>query len=142
VIKQIVPQKFCLKCKGCCRFSEKDSVWLPHDRRISAVSSKEENNFLCKFLNPKDNKCKIYSSRPFDCQLYPFLLNRQGNQVFLAVDLNCLFVKEKRDSKELKDYMFYLEKLLNEPVYKELLENNPKIIQLYEGVSSLIALSD
>ncbi|MBU1124991.1 MAG: YkgJ family cysteine cluster protein, partial [Candidatus Omnitrophica bacterium] len=89
---QFVPQEFCLKCQGCCRFAEADSVWAPClldeeiqdlldnkelpavmislERRIRPVAHQGHENFLCPFLVMEDNACKIYDIRPFECQLY------------------------------------------------------------------------
>jgi Fe-S-cluster containining protein len=162
VIKQIVPQEVCLKCQGCCRFSEQDSVWLPHllgeeiqellkknfppslisqDKNIRSVPYPKQNNFICSFFQPKDNKCAIYAFRPFECQLYPFLVNRKDDNVFLAVDLRCPFVKESLESQEFKEYIRYLTSFFNSPRRIKILKNNPQIIQIYEDVLNLAELN-
>jgi len=162
VIKQIVPQEVCLKCQGCCRFSEQDSVWLPHllgeemqellkknfppslisqDKNIRSLPNPTQNNFICSFLQPKDNKCKIYAFRPFECRLYPFLINRKGDKVFLALDSRCPFVKENLESQEFKEYIRYLTAFFNSPHAIAILKNNPKIIQIYEDVLNLAELN-
>ena len=111
MIKQLVGEDFCLACRGCCRFLTKDSVWGPvllkeeaktlrrdnllddtmaSSGKIPLVkSSDKDSNFVCLFFNEGANRCKIYGKRPFECQLYPFLLNRKGSKVFLAADSNC-----------------------------------------------------
>ncbi|MFA4842742.1 MAG: YkgJ family cysteine cluster protein, partial [Candidatus Omnitrophota bacterium] len=102
MIKQIIPQEVCLKCQGCCRFSEKDSVWSPSlldeeaeslgQKKILLIASAAGNVFFCSFFEPEKNACKIYSRRPFECQLYPFLLKRKDKKTFLAVDPKCPFI--------------------------------------------------
>ncbi|MFH1440742.1 MAG: YkgJ family cysteine cluster protein, partial [Candidatus Omnitrophota bacterium] len=115
MIKQFVPSRVCLKCRGCCRFIEADSVWQPSlleneaealsknrttadyitkDKRICLIPSKNKDIFYCAFFDTSKNKCKIYLKRPLECQMYPFLINRRDNKIFLSVDLNCPFIKE------------------------------------------------
>ena len=158
MMKQLVTQDFCLKCRGCCRFKEADSVWAPtvldeeekliptfaisSNKKIRALPSAEKiNNFICSFLNSQDNKCNIYEGRPFECRLYPFIINRKENKAFLALDLNCPFVKENIDSEGLKEYSRELAELLNSPRYKICFKDNPRIIQAYPEAANLIEIN-
>jgi Fe-S-cluster containining protein len=163
MIKQFVPQEFCLKCRGCCRFKEANSVWSPClldeeiqtllakkriptasisiDRRIQPIANPQGADFICPFLEIRDNKCKIYSVRPFECQLYPFLINLRKDKVLLTVDLNCPYVYEKINSQEAKDYIVYLTHYLNSGALRSMLKDNPQIIQAYEEVREVAELS-
>jgi len=162
MIKQVVPQEVCLECQGCCRFSEQDSVWLPCllneemqellkkdflpsliscDKKIRSLPNLAQNNFVCSFSQPKDNKCAIYAFRPFECQLYPFVINRKADKVFLALDLRCPFIKENLESQEFKEYIRYLTSFFNSPRTIEILKSNPQIIQIYEDVLNLTELN-
>lgn len=163
MIKQFVPQEFCLKCRGCCRFKEANSVWSPClldkemqtlldkkgiptasisiDRRIQPIANPQGADFICPFLETLNNKCKIYSIRPFECQLYPFLINLRKDKVLLTVDLNCPYVYEKINSQEAKDYIIYLTHYLNSASLRSLLKDNPQIIQAYEEVREVAELS-
>jgi hypothetical protein len=163
VIKQFVPQEFCLKCRGCCRFKEANSVWSPCllneeiqelldkpgipaasisiDRRIQVIANPGGSDFICPFLEGQDNKCKIYDIRPFECQLYPFLINLRKSKVLLTVDLNCPYVYEKINSQEAKDYIIYLTEYLNSGPLRLMLKDNPQIIQAYEEVREVAELS-
>lgn len=161
MIKQFVPQQECLKCKGCCRFREENSVWSPclldeeiqdlldrkipsafisMDRRLKTVPA-QEGGYACPFLHQKENKCKIYDLRPFECQIYPFLICLRGKKALLTVDLNCPYIKQKLNSKELKEYTDYLAAFLNSPKRLEILKNNPQIIQAYEEVLDIVELN-
>jgi Fe-S-cluster containining protein len=136
ILKQLIPQEFCLKCEGCCRFIEEKSEWIPRitqmeilelakenippavfsktdkdDRQLNLVKSKGIN--FCIFLSPKENKCEIYKNRPFDCRLYPFILEKKGKNISLGIHLACTFAKENLDKKELKEYVKYLKEFLN-----------------------------
>ena len=163
MIKQFVPQEFCLKCQGCCRFKEANSVWSPClldeeiqelldksgipaasisiDRRIQPIANPSGADFLCPFLETRDNKCKIYNTHPFECQLYPFLINLRKDKVLLTVDLNCPYVYEKINSQEAKDYIVYLTDYLNSASMLSLLKDNPQIIQAYEEVREVAELN-
>lgn len=163
MIKQFVPQEYCLKCQGCCRFKEDNSVWSPClldeeiiglidkegvpaasitvDRRLQPVPNPDGVGFICPFLGTKDNKCKIYSLRPFECQLYPFLINLRKGKVLLTVDLNCPYVYEKINTQETKDYIVYLAGYLNSPKMIKMLKDNPQIIQAYEEVREVAELN-
>ena len=161
-IKQFVPTEFCLKCQGCCRFKEADSVWSPClmdeeimdlidkegipaaslsiERRLQLVTHAEKEGFFCPFLKTEDNKCQIYISRPFECQLYPFLLSLRNKRVLLTVDLNCPYIKDKLNTPEFKEFTDYLAKYLNSSICLNTLKENPQILQAYEEVLDVVEL--
>lgn len=164
-IKQFVPQEVCLKCKGCCRYSERNSAWAPclldeeiqdllgkdipaasisADRRLCLILAQDnhriEADFFCPFLEIQENKCKIYEFRPFECQVYPFLICAKDKKILLTVDLNCPYVKQRLNSKELKEYIEYLSSFLNSPKQLKILRDNPQILQAYEEVLDIVEL--
>lgn len=158
MIMQFVPGEVCLKCQGCCRFKETSGVWLPgvlneenyilknnnlpcfYDKKITPEFFEKENIFFCPLLNQKENKCAIYKERFFDCQLYPFVLNRKQEKTYLAVDLNCVFVKNNFKTADFDKYVEYLIGLLNSQAYIDILRNNPQIVQIYPEVIDLVAI--
>jgi len=157
MIAQIIPHGICLECQGCCRFSQQDSIWsvslldeelssldkkipscaVSSDKKIRLEPNSEEGNFVCYFLSLQDNQCKIYPFRPFECQLYPFLINRHEGKVFLAVDVKCPFVRDNSESELFKKHAQYLTRLFNNPHLLNSLKNNPRIIQGYAGAINL-----
>jgi Fe-S-cluster containining protein len=147
-IKQIIPQEFCLKCLGCCRFSQQESIWSPHllekekqeFGEILIAANPQEDNFVCQYLKLSDNKCKIYAGRPFECRLYPFLLDRKHNKLFLALDLNCAYVSQNRSAVEFQQYIRSLIELIQSPEYLEILRGNPQLFHDYSGVLDLVEL--
>ncbi|MDD5059742.1 MAG: YkgJ family cysteine cluster protein [Candidatus Omnitrophica bacterium] len=163
MIKQFVPSEFCIKCKGCCRFKEAGSVWSPClldeeiqkildkkgipvasisiDRHIQPVACSGCSDLVCPYLAVSENKCQIYEMRPFECQLYPFLLNLRKGKVLLTVDLNCPYVCEKINNQEAKEYIIYLTGFLNSPKMLKLFEDNPQIIQAYEEVREVAEIN-
>ncbi|MFA5176759.1 MAG: YkgJ family cysteine cluster protein [Candidatus Omnitrophota bacterium] len=161
MIKQFVPENACLKCQGCCRFKEMDSAWVPclleeevqdlidqdippayinMQRKIRPVANPRGEGFICAFLESQANKCRIYNKRPFECQLYPFLINLRQGKVILTVDLNCPYISEKINTREFKEYAEYLAAYLNSPEQLEILRDNPQIIQAYEDVLDVVEL--
>ena len=133
-VKQLLPQKLCIDCKGCCRFSEKNSPWQPRllEEEISIISavcpaqapalqggriqpSPLKDYYACPFLDAGTNCCQIYAARPLECRLYPFLIHKTREGIYLAADLNCPFIKEKRDTLKFRDYVNYLAGFLQLP---------------------------
>jgi Fe-S-cluster containining protein len=160
--KQFVPQEVCLKCQGCCRFKEQDSVWsvclldeeiqnfldkdipparLSLDKKLMPIPNPQGQGYICPLFDVQDNKCKIYEFRPLECQLYPFLISLRNKKVLLSVDLNCPYIKEKINTKEFKEYTDYLTNFLNSPKQLELFKDNPHIIRAYEEVLDVIELN-
>ena len=168
MIKQFVPEQECLGCKGCCRFAQEDSVWVPSllneeighflnqgaaaalitpHKKLKIVPFPKQKVYLCPLFNYEENKCKVYNSRPLECQLYPFLICAKESsgaseakgaprkkEIYLAADSRCPFLKKKNNTREFKEYARYLISLLQNPPYAELLRNNPHIIQSYAEV--------
>lgn len=161
MIKQIVPQEVCLACQGCCRFKQMDSAWSPclldeeiqdlldkkippagisAHKKLLLIPNVQGTGFICPFLDAQDNKCRIYSFRPFECQLYPFLINLRGGKVILTLDLNCPYVREHVKTNEFKKYTEHLITFLNSSAQVKILKDNPQIIQAYEEVLGIIEL--
>ena len=132
---QFVPSKVCLECDGCCRFKDPESIWRPKiskdeifqvkarrsalvdkifskehiDRKGFVKTVKVKSKCHCTFFNPANNTCNIYSDRPFECQLYPFLLNKKGKDYYsISVHLACPYVQKKRYSSEFENYVVTL----------------------------------
>jgi len=161
MIKQFIPQEFCLKCQGCCRFKEQDSAWAPclteeeiqelldknippalisMQKKIQPVHNPNGEGFICAFFDTEGNKCKIYDSRPFECRLYPFLINLRHNKAILTVDLNCPYIEKNLKTKEFKEYCDYLSAYLNSPKQLKMLKDNPCLLEAYEEVADIVEL--
>jgi len=161
-LKQFVPSKICLSCDGCCRFAEPETIWSPalldseieelaaqqglsldltSSKKVCLKPLKQKEAFICAFFDCTTNKCKIYSQRPFECRLYPFLINRRKGKIYLAIDPHCPFAKENLKSEKAKEYMLYLVGLLRHPEYSAILRENPQIIQEYQEVVNIRELS-
>lgn len=116
--------------------------------RLKALSEKEDSSlpghigqiYVCPFLDAQNSRCAIYSGRPLECRIYPFLINRRADKVFLSVDLGCPFVKDKTESEEFKKHLLYLYKFFNAPKQVKLLKSNPQVIQSYSDARDLMEL--
>lgn len=148
-LEGLIPQGYCLSCQGCCRFAEKDSAWLPHLleeeitrlNKISVLPDLPRGNYLCGFLEPRTNKCRVYADRPFDCRLYPFLLNRDRDGVFLGVDPNCSFIKENIGKNGFRESLLKTGGFCQNAGFLSILKGNPCLIQTYEGIINLIRIN-
>lgn len=128
-LKQVIPKKFCLACDVCCRFIDPNSIFTPYLTRTDADLLLEAglprkaingNRFNlspcgpinhCPCFSPDENKCSFYSFRPLECELYPFLLAKKNNEVYLALDKKCPFVGENF-IKEMSKHIDYLKEIL------------------------------
>ncbi len=137
-LKQFVPSSVCLKCDGCCRFQSADSAWRPRwDKReftddnhyVTAIA--DCGKYLCRFLNKSDSTCRVYSDRPFECALYPFLLSKQGNGVKVYVHLACPYIQITEQSPEFKVYVDYLKSFFHEQGTLNFLKRNRHLISDY-----------
>jgi Fe-S-cluster containining protein len=142
-----------LKCHGCCRFDRQQTIWAPQllgEERSSSfyrdksfepvLISSSKYNFACPFLNNGNNRCSIYRQRPFECRLYPFLVNKIGKRLFLAVDLHCDFIKRNFEAKKLKRYTAYLIKITADSLFKRLLRKNFSASPPYPQVLNIAEL--
>lgn len=158
--KQFVPSNVCLRCDGCCRFKEPDSRWRPHmtkeeqhmasrsgiagkifdgfglsaDERIGTMSC--ASGFLCRFFKEQDHTCGIYSVRPFECQLYPFLLGTEGEKTVLYVHLNCPHVQEHWGTSLYQEYAGYLKSYFKQPEVRDFLKHNLAVFTDYSAYRS------
>lgn len=148
LIKQIIPQEFCLNCSGCCRFSQQESIWSPHlleDElgllgEILINANPSGDNFICNHLDLHSNKCRIYPARPFECQFYPFLFDRKKGSFFLALDINCVYVSRHKDDEDFKRYIQSLTGIVRTSEVADILRKNPQLFQDYPGVIDLVEL--
>ncbi len=162
MIEQIIPEGFCLSCRGCCRFSSADSAWQPSlcDEEISRMVARrippaavtgakkarvvpdltQTNAYVCTFLNTGDNRCAIYKDRPLECRLYPFLLCRRGGSVVLACHMQCPFMKGHFEEAAVKEHIRLLARVLAREEYRAILKNNPHLIQEYPDAVTCVEL--
>ena len=138
-IRQYVSGDFCLSCLGCCRYNCNPSIWVPHllEEEKKALNLQKikpilyHQSYICCFLNPANNLCQIYTKRPLECRLYPFLLNYCDNKIYLSLALNCPNRLIRTDTKEFKIYFNYLIRYLQKPSILKILSKNRQIFTSY-----------
>jgi len=158
-VPQFVPQKVCLSCDGCCRFKDHNSSWRPKvskeevgpkiapqdlddEGRVKTVSC--GGKIQCKFFHVVDNTCGIYTQRPFECALYPFLLMKEAGGVALGVHLSCPHIQEKWPGEEFENHVNKLKEYFHRPEILSFIQNNPSLLGDYtnyaEEVERLFAI--
>lgn len=162
MIKQLIPSEVCLACKGCCRYKAKNSPWSPavlhqEARDLLAGSVPEAfispqnklrliadhsgmNNYICPCLNVCDDTCTIYASRPFECQLYPFVLALSDGKYVMGVDSQCPFVEQNLLDPEFRKFSDELLAYLHSSHGRYILQKNPHLFQEYVGIVVLAEL--
>lgn len=152
-LPQLVPAQVCLKCEVCCRYLSPATIYVPYffpeeikDIAVeggwaavgNAVDGKplpiaREDGYICRFFAPRENKCRIYSRRPLDCRLYPFIVTYAADcrSVILALDTKCPYARE--NTNEVKSYAGDLLKALdNPPIARKIRENRNFISDFQE----------
>ena len=79
------------------------------------------------------NKCGVYTGRPFECRLYPFLLTRsdKNGRVTLSVHLSCPYVQQSRYSAEFEKHVGILKAYLSGEERARFLRDNPALVGDY-----------
>ena len=148
--KQFVPSDVCLKCHGCCRYKEADSIWRPKLGQEDQATLAEwitRNDVLdsqgyiktiqscgehfCRFLNGGDNTCGIYSKRPFECSLYPFIISQETQAVKLYVHLSCPYVQDHLPQADYDIYVSYLKEFFRQEDTRKFLSRNKAMFHDY-----------
>lgn len=149
-IEQCIPAGYCIRCRGCCRFSQSQGPWVPHllaeekkqlaQLRVIPCPSGTEIPFRCSELDSAANTCAVYPSRPLECRLYPFLLNITEARFFLAADTNCPYVQEQQGNAGFLSFAARLAACLQTAEWRAVLRANRHVFQAYPGVRDLVEL--
>ncbi len=161
-LKQFVPSEVCLKCDGCCRYKEANSAWRPKlgvddQKSLAALITAGDvldaqgyvktiqacGKHFCKFLKRKDNTCGIYTKRPFECSLYPFIISQTPDAVKICAHLSCPYVQDHlpravlipdiRRSSDFAAYVAYLKEFFSRAQTKEFLSRNKAMFHDYSS---------
>ena len=151
-LKQFVPSEVCLKCKGCCRYKEADSVWRPKlgprdqeslfaliragdvlDARAYIKTIQIGDEHFCKFLNGNNNTCGIYIKRPFECSLYPFIISQRPDAVSIYVHLSCPYVQDHLSRADYDVHVAYLKEFFSRADVRDFLSRNKTMFHDYSA---------
>ncbi len=152
-IPQFVPQEVCLKCEGCCRFKEQRSPWRPKvtEREASVLEKKglsllekifdgnvvDSDSYIkainlkggcqCSFFDSNSNTCRVYVDRPFECQFYPFLLEKREEAFLISVHLSCPHIQETEHNESFQLFVKELKELFSQPETHSFLFTHPEL---------------
>ena len=151
-LKQFVPSEVCLKCDGCCRYKDANSIWRPklgaEDQKslaalITAGDVQDSRGYIttiqkcgehfCRFLNGNDNSCGIYTKRPFECSLYPFIISQDRGVIKVYVHLSCPFVQDHLSRAEYDAYVLYLKEFFRRTEIRDFILSNKAMFHDYSA---------
>ena len=152
--KQYVPSYKCMTCVGCCRFNDPISRWRPRlgkgettpfltvnkmsphttvvDEQRYIMAFPRRESYACGYLSLDDHTCHVYETRPFECQLYPFLIVREQENLWLGVHLNCPFIAETRETERFPSYLNVLKEFFSRDEVLFFLRNNEETFPAYQ----------
>ena len=107
-------------------------------KRINLIEYKDY--FICPCFNPPDCKCRIYIKRPFECQLYPFLLTRQGDKPHLSQHNKCPYLNEVKEDR-LNKHIDYLRTEFKKEENINFLKQNPELFTEYPAMDLKLLFS-
>ncbi len=107
---------------------------------VPLVKDDISGQFFCGFFDTAARACSIYENRPFECRLYPFMINKCSGKIYLALDLNCPFARDNKDSAVQVDFIAYMRSFCGSADFKEFLRSNPELAQEYDGALNLFPL--
>ena len=165
-LQQIVPSKTCLSCDVCCRFLDQDSFLAPiftdsevqraiineadkslfqptedgHSAHIELQSYGEI--YICPFFEPNSSECRIYMSRPLDCQIYPFALmyNKDETEIVLGVDTICPFAEAEFETESFQQYIDYIVAYVESDLTAKVITENWALIGPYQETVMTVAV--
>ncbi len=161
MLKNILSQQTCAKCRICCIFDKYD-VWetpvispalynrLAKNRPdlkfvskgdsgayiFNMVSSWDEEKelFICPALDPEKG-CTLGENKPFDCKIWPYRIMELGGKRVIAAASICPEIF----SKPLKVLVKELESGLGDMIFSEA-DKNPAIVKPYEQGYPILAV--
>ncbi|GEM_PF-330866 len=119
--------------------------------KLRTLSERSESNGLttscyqCPAFVPGTHECTIYPERPFDCQLYPFMLmfSQHKSKVHLIMDPLCPFIQTHNNPlspNPLTAYGRYLYDYLEQPEIIQWICQNQNLVSEYQD--SMIRVRD
>lgn len=162
-LPQFVDQEYCLSCRGCCHFDTSKSDWRPKwsmsernhhlsfvkvkNSEVSSPLNVDAKGFIqtrpsdkskhcrhhCYHLESSSHHCQIYNQRPFDCQLYPFLLRKKNNKRYISVHQACPFVIDHAEDERITAYTKILLEYLQREDIRKFLSWNDEIFHEYSS---------
>ena len=95
----------------------------------SKLAFEKNNQCQCTFFDDKDNTCRIYDNRPFECQLYPFLLTNEHNKINVHVHLSCPHIQDHLSTDEFEKFRGELKTFFAKYIFVLFLQKCPRIYE-------------
>ena len=90
-------------------------------------------SIFADFLIREDNTCGIYTKRPFECSLYPFILSQTPDAVKVYVHLSCPYVQDHLSRAGFDAYVAYLKEFFRREDIREFLSRNKAMFHDYSS---------
>jgi len=86
------------------KFREYSNIIKNPIRNLLTIKRKDNGN--CIFFDDKTKKCVVEKNKPFECELYPFLLDFSGKEIKIKLDKRCPNLKTlKYDKKKINSFI-------------------------------------
>ncbi|MDE6088009.1 MAG: hypothetical protein K2G25_06445 [Oscillospiraceae bacterium] len=156
MLKKLLTQNTCAKCRQCCIFSNYD-VWdlpvlsgeireqcrtvLPELEFISKGTESylfrikktdPDGLFACPVLD-LENGCLLGDQKPFDCQIFPFQIVRIQNRNAIVLSRLC----DSMMNTPVRKLTDFLEQELAQKIFSYAQEH-PDVIRYYDGHSPVL----
>lgn len=96
-------------------------------------TSPAHGHHQCVHFNQADSSCRIYTKRPFECALYPFVVSRSVSSVDVFMHLACPYIQDHELSPALAEYQQYLISFFNEETTQVFLKANQDLLHDYSA---------
>ncbi|MDE6730846.1 MAG: hypothetical protein K2J71_08765 [Oscillospiraceae bacterium] len=156
MLKKLLTQNTCAKCRQCCIFSNYD-IWdlpvlsgavreqcrtiLPELEFISKGTesylfrirkTNPDGLFACPVLDPESG-CLLGDQKPFDCQIFPFQIVTIQNRHAIVLSRLC----DAMMNTPVRKLTDFLEQELAEKIFSYAQEH-PDVIRYYDGHSPVL----
>ena len=137
----------CLACDVCCRFPLATSMLAPffsngeigcavaagmartdfppgrYGPGHAVELAEYDSIYRCPAFAPGSNECRVYSKRPLDCRLYPFMLmyDAPSRKVLLGIDSHCPVIADWSGVEGFDDCVAELADLLDGALLEQVL---------------------
>lgn len=166
-MKQIVQHEQCQRCRECCRFradrqyfaplftqEEIDRIravradmpeFTPYNERQTVFQIKLKQaeiddpvyQYVCPFLDEVNYACTVYDMRPFDCQVWPFIVLQEAGRTMLAHFTGdvCLALDEA-DQTDFEVYKDYFAALVTSEKFLTFIKTYPDLVWQHQSEGS------